>query len=310
MAAVFSLRPIISDIQHGNLNIFVMVWLAVAWALYLRGNDLWAGIFIALAIVTKVTPALALVYFAYRRAWRVCLGAVLGLVLFFLVLPALYLGWDRNLELLRSWFEMLVAPFALHGYVTREIANQSLQGVAVRLLSNAGILSIIAMPTEQALAAGMEEMVRPATALGALLRPTISLVVLGALAGLCRTRCSSRRDPRRLLEFGLVLLAMMLLSERTWKHHATTLPIIYLGLWFVVACGPWSDRTRGWWVAGLVAQMILLLGTSEGLVGERLGELLLDGGVFCWGLVLCFVQTGAMLWAMNRGRFGRSPAAS
>lgn len=295
MTGVFSLRPIVSDLQHGNLNIFMMIWVAAAWLLYLRGRDAWAGVFLALAIVTKITPALLLVYFLYKRAWRVCLGTIVGLALFFVVLPGLYLGFGRNFELLRSWFDMLVAPFALHGYVTREIENQSLYGVLLRLLSNARLLSVEHLPTEQALAAGMEEMIRPLSGLGRLLRPAISLAMVGSLAWLCRARGISRRDPRALLEFGLVLLAMLLMSERTWKHHATTLPLVYLGVWFALTCYPWSDRFRAWFVAGLVAQLLLLLGTSEGLVGDHLGNLLLDGGVFCWGLLLCFIQTAILL---------------
>jgi alpha-1,2-mannosyltransferase len=300
MAAVFSLRPIISDIQHGNLNIFVMVWIALAWTLYMRGNDFWAGIFVALAIVTKLTPALLVLYFLYKGAWRVCLGTVVGLVLFFLVLPALYLGWDRNLELLQSWFNMLVAPFALQGYVATEIANQSLNGVIVRVLSHSGLLSVEQMSFEQAMDAGMESMARPVTMAGMLIRPVISVVVLGALGWWCRSRCVSRRDPRMLLEFGLALVAMLLLSERTWKHHATTLPIVFLGVWYVVACGPWPDRTRAWWVTGLVVQVVLLLGTSEGILGDRVADVVLGAGAFCLGLVICFVQTGVMVGAMNR----------
>jgi alpha-1,2-mannosyltransferase len=300
IAAVFSLRPIISDIQHGNLNIFMMVWLALAWALYMRGHDFWAGLFVALAIVTKLTPALALLYFAYKRAWRVCIGVAVGLVLFFFVLPAICLGWDRNLELLQSWFNMLVAPFALHGYVATEIANQSLHGVIVRVLSYTGLLAVEPMTLEQAMEAGMEAMARPAKIEGMLIRPVISLAVVGSLGWLCRSRCASRRDPRMLLEFGLILLAMLLLSERTWKHHATTLPIVFLGVWYVVACCPWAARTREWWVTGLIAQLVLLLGTSEGIWGDRLAEVLLGAGAFCLGLVICFVQTGAMLRALNR----------
>ncbi len=302
MAGLYSLRPIFSDLQHANLNIFVLVWLGLAWWLYVRGQDFGAGLLVALAIVTKVTPALALAYFLYKRAWRVGAGAVAGLVLFVLVVPGLYFGFERNLALLREWFDMLAAPFVLHGYATLEIENQSLYGVLLRVLSNGGLLAIDHMPTMEALNAGMESMARPATAVGQLLKPALTVGFLAALAWLCRTRAASRRDPRLLLEFGLVLLAMLLMGERTWKHHATTLPLVYLGVWWVLTCHPWSDRFRAWYVAGLVVQIILLLGTSEGLLGDRLGNLALDGGVFCWGLMLCFVQTGVLLRAAKESQ--------
>ena len=295
MTGLFGLRPIWEDMQHGNLNIFMMAWLALAWTSYMRGNDFWAGLFVALAIVTKVTPALLLIYFLYKRAWRVCGGAVVGLILVFVVVPGLFLGFGRNSELLRSWFDMMVAPYALQGYTALVQDNQALYAVFMRVLSNAGLMSIQEMSGEQAMIAGIEAMARPATLIGSLMRPAISLTIVGSLAWLCRTRSVSRRDPRLLLEFGAVLLAMLLLSERTWKHHATTLPIVFLGVWYALTCLHWSDRFRAWFVGGLVVVWLLLVGSSQGLVGENAADMLLEDGGFCWGLVLCFVMVGVLL---------------
>ncbi len=305
MAGAFSWRPIVSDLQHGNLNIFMMIWLALTWTFYLRKNDAFAGLFLALAIVTKVTPGLLLLYFLYKRAWRLCAFTVAGLLVLVVVVPSLYVGFDRNNELLASWFDMLVAPYALQGYVTLEIKNQALYGVVLRLLSNADVIRIEHMTDEQAWVAGMEEMARPASSAMRLLRPILNITIVGILAWLCRTRSGSRRDPRLLLEFAAVLLAMLLMSERTWKHHATTLPLVFLGVWWALTCLHWSDRFRAVFVAGLAAQWVLLIGGTEGFVGDKTADLLLDGGFFCWGLILCLVQVGILL----RGSPGDAPKA-
>lgn len=297
MTVAFSIRPIISDIQHGNLNIFMMVWIALAWVAYLRGRDAACGLLLALAVVTKITPALLLVYFLYKREWRVCGWALIGLLLAFIIIPGAILGFETNALYLRTWFDMLVRPFALQGYASLEIANQSLFGVLQRLLSNAGILNIVHMPTEEAMLAGMEEMARPASPIGRMLRPMLSLIVVGLLAWACRPRRLARGDAARMLELGLVLIAMLLLSERTWKHHATTLPLVYLGIWYVLTCLSWSDRARGWLVAGLAVQFALLV-LGEGILGKKLGDRALDGGIFCWGLLVCFAQLLIMLRCM------------
>lgn len=298
MAAAFSMRPVVSDLQHGNLNIFMAAWLAIAWGLYQRSHDLWAGIFLALAVVTKVTPALAVVYFAYKREWRVVAGVVVGLALFVFVVPGAILGFEKNWLYLNTWFEMMVKPFAFGGYASREITNQSIYGTAMRLLSNAGVLAVEGFP--DALINGMDNMVRPATLAGRLLKPAVALPIVLTLAWQCRTRGAARRDPRLLLEFGLVLLAMLLLSERTWKHHATTLPIVFLGVWYTLTCIEWSDRFRAWYVAGLGVQFFLLVAASEGLFPGKLADKMLDGGFFCWGMVLCFAMTAVMLSALRR----------
>ena len=58
----------------------------------------------------------------------------------------------------------------------------------------------------------------------------VVIAFVALLALLCRTRTTDRRDPRLLGEFALVVLTMLFVSERSWKHHYVTvlLPITYL----------------------------------------------------------------------------------
>ncbi|MCH7871717.1 MAG: hypothetical protein IID33_08450 [Planctomycetes bacterium] len=156
------------------------------------------------------------------------------------------------------------------------------------------------MSIDQKLVAGMKRMARPATEGWRLIRPAISLTLIGSLIWLCRARCVSRKDPRRLLELALVLLAMLLLSERTWKHHGTTVAIVYLAVWYALTCVPWPERFRSFLVAGLVVQWLLLVGSSVGLLGSSMAKKLLVVGAFAWGWLLCFVQIAWMLWHMRR----------
>ena len=69
----------------------------------------------------------------------------------------------------------------------------------------------------------------------------VALASLGLLAFLCRTKTTDRRDPRLLGEVALVVLTMLFVSERSWKHHYVTvlLPYSYLvSRILLVAC--WS----------------------------------------------------------------------
>ncbi|MCH8964072.1 MAG: DUF2029 domain-containing protein [Planctomycetes bacterium] len=340
LAALFSARPIMGDITHGNINSFVFFEIALAWYLFVNRRDGWAGVVVGLAVVTKVTPALMLVYFVYKRAWRVVAGAGLGLVLFAFLIPSIFLGFGRNNELLASWHDQMVRPYVSEGFVTVEPVNQSLPGMIMKWLSfphlvrgtwidmweeaGAGQLDedaperkqldklvglkeklqkreavvqwadrlAAALPTEvgdvslarrsgQAFMARLE---RPGQRW--IIRGAGLLLVL-ALAWACRGPIVSRRDPRLLLELSLVLLAMLLLSERTWKHHLVTLPIVYLATWQVLACVDWSARFRTIFVAGLAVQFVLLV-LAKGTVA-------LFAGVITIGLLLCFVQNAVLL---------------
>ena len=309
MAAAFSLRPIISDIQHGNLNIFMMIWLTLTWALYLRRADYLAGFFFFFSIVKKITPSLSLVYFLYNGNWRLFFSFFVGLAVFVILVPGLILGFQNNLDLLQTWFDMLVRPFAIEGYATLELPNQSLYGVVLRLMNNIDLIAMQHMPAEQMIAVGMEEMARPESKAWRMLRTAISLIVVAILAWACRQKEAPRTSPLRLLEFAAILIAMLLLSERTWKHHATTLPLVYLGLWYAVACLPWTDRFRAVLAGGLFGQLVLLSLLGEGLVGDDLADRLLDGGFFCWGLLLCFVEI-ILIIRSQRQRLSPDPVAA
>jgi hypothetical protein len=61
------------------------------WA-YLTHRDEIGGLLAALAMLVKVTPALFLVYFAWKGRWRVVAWSVIGLVLFGVALPAAVFG--------------------------------------------------------------------------------------------------------------------------------------------------------------------------------------------------------------------------
>ncbi len=350
LAALFSARPIMGDITHGNINSFVFFEIALAWYLFVNRRDGWAGVVVGLAVVTKVTPALLLVYFVYKRAWRVVAGAAVGLVLFALLIPSIFLGFGRNNELLANWHAQMVRPYVSEGFVTVEPVNQSLPGMMMKWLSfphlvrgtwidmweeaGAGQLDedaperkqldklvglkeklqkreavvqwadrlAAALPTEvgdvslarrsgQAFMARLE---RPGQRW--IIRGAGLLLVL-ALAWACRGPIVSRRDPHLLLELSLVLLAMLLLSERTWKHHLVTLPIVYLATWQVLACVDWSARFRAIFVTGLAVQFVLLV-LAKGTVA-------LFAGVITIGLLLCFVQNAVLLGRL-RARMSNS----
>lgn len=307
LAVLFSARPIWGDITHANINIFVFFEIALAWWLFVNHRDLMAGVIIGLAIVTKVTPGLLLVYFLYKRAWRVVLGAGVGLFLFAGLVPTLILGLERNLVLLDGWFSLIIRPYLFHGFVTLEAANQSLSGTLIRVLWYLKWMKV-QMLTADLLPPGFAErfgtelypMARPASLLGATLIRAVNLSIIAALAWLCRTPTTDRRNPRLLLELSLVLVAMLLLSERTWKHHLTTLPIIYLGVWLTLLCYPWPRRTMKILLAGLALQFILLVLLKS--------DLALAAGVITLGLLLCFVQTAVMLRRFQ-ARSAEAPAA-
>ena len=125
LTVVLSLRPILGDLSHGNINLLILFLVVSALALFRGRRDLSAGVVLALAIACKLTPALFLPYLVWKRAWRALAGCVVGLVVFFVVVPGLYFGFEANQRYLTGWVEGMVLPFVRDGQVTPEQNNQS-----------------------------------------------------------------------------------------------------------------------------------------------------------------------------------------
>ena len=82
VTVLLALRPIMSDLQHGNVNLFILFLVVAALTAYHRQRDVLAGVVLGLAIACKVTPALFLPYLVWKRSWKASAGCAAGLALF------------------------------------------------------------------------------------------------------------------------------------------------------------------------------------------------------------------------------------
>ena len=130
----------------------------------------------------------------------------------------------------------------------------------------------------------------------------VAVGLLGLLAFLCRTKTTDRRDPRLLGEIALVVLTMLFVSERSWKHHYVTvlLPYTYLVCeFFSIAAGP---ATGGLLLVGSWALSFSLMAATStdlgGLFAEGQGHEIAQGyGSFLWAGVVLYAMVGWRVWA-------------
>ena len=112
---------------------------------------------------------------------------------------------------------------------------------------------------------------------------------------------TDRRDPRLLGEICLIVLTMLFLSERSWKHHYVTLllPYSYLvGEFFSNRLGP---RARCCLVGSWVLTFSLMAAASAdlgGLFAEGQGHEIAQGyGSFLWAGVVLYAMVAWRVWA-------------
>ena len=109
-------------------------------------------------------------------------------------------------------------------------------------------------------------------------------------------RTERRDDPRLLGEFALVVLTMLFVSERSWKHHYVTLLLPYTYLVIESSCRGWVARVRVILGAAWSLSCALMATTSSefgGLFAEGQGHKIAQGyGLFLWAGVVLYSRDG------------------
>ncbi|HEX8201164.1 MAG TPA: glycosyltransferase family 87 protein, partial [Isosphaeraceae bacterium] len=259
LAIVLSLRPILSDLHHGNVNLLILFLIVATLAAWRKGYDVLAGLMLALAITYKVTPALFVPYFLYKRSYRVVGATVLGIGVFLLIVPSLVLGPDFNGRCLAMWWHRILSPYLAGGVVGDLEINQSMVGVLTRLFTEA---PPVAGSSRYALEVDVNLVAWDRARVVALVKG-LSLALVALLAVFCRTRTRRRDDARLLGEFSLVVLTMLFVSERSWKHHYVTLLLPYTYLVCRLAAPGVSPRVRRVLATALAASAALMATTSS-----------------------------------------------
>lgn len=296
LVVLLSLRPIMGDLMHGNVNLFILFLVAAALVAYQNRRDFLAGLLLALAIACKVTPALFVPYFLWKRSWKTLLGCLAGLVLFLLVIPGLSLGFEKNAGLLGNWYEKMVEPYLVQGEVTPEHNNQSLPGLLYRLLSHkpsfTSYVNDIYTPKEFHNIVDLDPAVLRWILKGCML--VFALLVIWV----CRTPPTERQTWLLAAEFAMVLLGMLLFSERTWKHHCVTLVVPFTVLAYYLSTQRPGPVLRWYLVGTLAAVVVLMSTTSTGLFpGQlaRFAKLAQVYGAYVWAYVLLLAALFTLL---------------
>jgi len=295
IAIVLSLRPIAGDLTHGNVNIVILFLVVAALYAFRNKRDVLAGLLLALSIACKITPALFVPYFLWKRAWSTLAGCAVGLVLFFGLIPGLMFGMERNAQFLQSWVEKMVLPYVVEWEVTSDHNNQSLPGLAARMLTHrpsfGDYVNDVYTPLEYHNIVDLDP-----NAVRWLLKGSM-LAFAGLVVWCCRTPIRVRDNWRLAAEFSIIVLGMLLFSERTWKHHCVTLLLPFAVLVYGLVRF-WPQRmVRFTTLGALTAAILLMTATSTGLFPEhdRFGKLAQAYGAYVWAYLILIAALCNML---------------
>ena len=249
-----------------NLVLLGLTWCGIyLWSL---GRTVLAGASLGLAIALKCTPALFVLYFAWKRQWKVA-GTALLFALTFTLAPAL--GQTSYAAHMQTWFDT-VAQGVLQSNPSigvlgpEELQNKSLHPALARYLMH--------LPPEHPgrfQGAGYVDFLNLPPRVAGIIIKVVMLFLLAAIAWLFRRPLDRRDDPALAWECAAVSLLMLLYSPITWGQHCVaTIPALYL----VIRSIATGHKFSHWmvWTLGLVGFLLLIANRS--ILGRDLSLLL------------------------------------
>lgn len=199
LAAAFF--PLLKNYTAGQMNTFLLLIIALAAYLYHRGAKIQTGLLLGFGASLKVAPAFLLLYFAWKREWRILAAGLTFLAAAFFISLAV-LGIEPHLAFLHEVRQMgygssTWAQYGQHFHV--EPHNQSPSALWYRLL------------TDNPVTQGIMDSPWLAKAFSYLTAAGIFAFLLA---------WTPRTDREQFLEeYSMWTLAMLLLPSLMWDHY-------------------------------------------------------------------------------------------
>jgi hypothetical protein len=214
LALLLVCHPVWEHVYLGQITLVVTLLVTGAWAAERSGRPRLAGALVGAATAVKLFPGFLVLYFAWRRQWRVvgaglvAFGAFTGLTVAVLGLET-YRSYVRDVIPAFSWFQIGWNNMSLFGFWGRLFDPLPGRERSFSLTDPLWHSPFLAQVTTWASAT----------------------IVLGLLARVARPEQTRERSDRT---FGLAATAMLLLSPIAWDHYLlillAPLAVFWVGL--------------------------------------------------------------------------------
>ncbi|MDH5497612.1 MAG: glycosyltransferase 87 family protein [Nitrospira sp.] len=270
-AGVLTLQFILNDLDDGGPHLMLLGILAAGVYSIWIGRERLGAALVGLGIVLKITPALFVVLFLWKRQWRVAAYTVLATILW-IVLPVVYMGptswWDHHAEWTNNAV-LSVLDRQAEGRQENELqkANLSLRHTMLRYL-------VTYPPTHRLRQVDLgykPVMDLPSPAANAIVA-IAGLSVLGLFAWSSRRAFQGPGDSTWGRDCAGTLILALLFSPITWDQHLVWM--IPAALVVVAAAARMSGRLTSPGYAVLAAYIVLTMVLNYEVVGSAKWEAL------------------------------------
>ena len=136
--SLFAYFPLqVQNISNGNVGFILIFFISFSFYLYYKYNNIFYdfvnGIVIGLATVIKIIPGFVVGFYFIRKRYKIIIGMIIGILLGIL-LPALYLGFEENLQIFKTWYTLIIKTYQKYSVVRPYANNQTISGALCKLL--------------------------------------------------------------------------------------------------------------------------------------------------------------------------------
>lgn len=269
-AVVLSLEVLHINMRLGELNYVVIFLIALGLHLsFNKASEVWGTFSIALAGTIKIFPYLLMFYFLFKRQWRAA-AYVIAWGIFMMTIPALWLGWEANMELLGQWKTVL----------EREAANPTMQ------LSLWAFLNLYFLEQDIVYQNG-PDMIHlywfSLETIKAIWFACLTAYTAFLVTAACRNPAGEKLSIYILFELSLFVAGVLLFSYATGSHtRALLMPVFIFLLVFY--------RVR--WILASLISIWLLQSLGKDLLGDELAAMLYGAGSMNLGLMFFTILLG------------------
>ena len=192
-------QPMLSNLMHGQVTGLILLCFCVSYWLLHRERPFAAGLALGLIVPFKFYPVLFVLYFVWRRQWRVVAGALIT-SLVVMAVSLMTVGWDGNL----NYFGIVLNELQQGGMPS--FNNESISGFLLHTFTHDNVSTWQDISVPFWLVA---------------LRVGLILLLVAAAAWAMRRPPQAISDSTlaRDLDLSLVVFVTLLISPITWYHY-------------------------------------------------------------------------------------------
>jgi len=265
---LFSARFIINNFEHLQSDMFILLTMTGGLYYFRIGKKFNSAFMLALGAALKVTPFLMLLYFLWKREWKIFLIGVLFTILLN-IMPDLFLSSNRETSYLSEWTPLITGRLNPQESSTEtdkvwELTsrmNQSLSTTLQRYFTNAPVVIYADKTVYVNMLSLRPESVK-------MLSLFIVLLMGAGFAWVTREKIEKHTDDRYLLEYALALILILLASPVSSKPHFAILLLPHA----LIFSSLYHKRLNINYLNSLIFAFVLSSLMVDGFVGKEIGR--------------------------------------